>query len=128
MAIVGAFQPTSNTYTLTVSTASTTAFQVASAVAVASDSYRVHNRGPNDCFLTFAAPLRDPATGRDTGGAPSLTAVIPTSGNPPGTSQFGMWIPTGNTETFRFPSNAWFAAICAAASSATLDICAGEGE
>jgi hypothetical protein len=127
MANFTAFMPGSNTYTLTVGTSSTTAFQVVANTVLAANQFRVTNRGPNASFLTWSAPLIDPATGKDTGGTPTTTAIIPTAGNPPGTTQKGMWIQNGATEVFTLPPNSWFAAICAAAQSATLDFVSGEG-
>lgn len=127
MATTSAFSPSSNTYTLSVSTTSTTAFQVVPNTVLAATQYRITNRGPNAAFITWSAPLIDQATGKDTGGTPTTTAVIPTAGNPPGTNQKGVWVQSGATETFTLPSNAWFAAICAAAQSATVDFVSGEG-
>ncbi len=115
------FQATGNTQSLNVTATASTAFQLTTGGGGSGSQVRIANVGPNAAFVTWAAPA--PAGS----GSSSTVAVIPTSGNPPGTSQFGVWMLSSTIETFTIPQGSWISAICAAAQTATLHFAIGEG-
>lgn len=102
-------QPT-NTAALSVTSTSTSApIQVKGALNNATQRL-LYNAGPNDCFLAW-------------GPTSTLTAAIPVAGTPAN----GTPIPSGAILALSFPPNAYFAAVCATAQTATLYITPGEG-
>ena len=109
-----AFAPQQNlTVMLGVTATSTsTPLQVKAAQAQGSMTQRLfYNAGPNTCFLVGAAT------------AALAVAVAPTAGSP----QLGVPIGAGAHMVLSFPPNTFFAAICAAAQTASLYITPGEG-
>lgn len=116
MAYNSPFVSSGNTLSLSVTSTASTGFQLTTSSKGSGSQVRIVNVGPNNAFLTW-----------DPNGSSSTAAVIPTAGNPPGTSQFGIWILAGATETFTFPQNSWYSAICAASQTATLHFTVGEG-
>jgi hypothetical protein len=70
-----------------------------------------YNAGPNDCWVAGAST------------AAKAVAVAPTAGTP----ALGVAIPAGAIVILSFPPGTFFAAISAAAKTATLYITPGEG-
>lgn len=112
------FSPVSNTFTLNATAVASTAFQ---APTGSGSQCRIVNTGPNPAFITWAIA---PPIGS---GSTATAAVLPTAGNPPGTSQYGVRIMANTVETVTIPQNAFISAICAAAQTAVIDFTFGEG-